>query len=99
MADAGVTARAQDALLDAFTLLVDITPGCERIDRPGVLAFSTGLRIPMCNQALIHTTGADPAATGGELVSFFDERAVPFLVQTARGRTDDAAGAARRASR
>jgi len=83
----GDLAAAVDAnYWTSFKLLARACGG-EVLEREGILAVSTGLPVAMLNIAFVKRPLADPQATLKEVVSFYDEKRLPFVVRI-RGGVD-----------
>jgi len=59
--------------------------GGEVLEREGILAVSTGLPVAMLNIAFVKRTLADPQASLKEVMHFYDEKRLPFVVRVREG--------------
>jgi ribosomal protein S18 acetylase RimI-like enzyme len=59
--------------------------GAEVLEREGMLAVSTGLPVAMLNIGFVMRPLGDPQATLKEVVSFYDEKRLPFVVRVREG--------------
>jgi len=59
--------------------------GGEVLEREGILAVSTGLPVAMLNIAFVKRTLADPQASLKEVMHFYDEKGLPFVVRVREG--------------
>ncbi len=68
----------------SFKLLARACGG-EVLESEGVLAVATGLPVAMLNIAFVKRPLADPQTRLKEVVSFYDEKRLPFVVRTREG--------------
>src|SRR5881409_2740501 len=81
----GALAAAVDAnYWQSFKLLARACRG-EVLEREGMLAVSTGLPVAMLNIAFVKRPLADPQASLKEVMSFYDEKRLPFVVRVREG--------------
>src|SRR5438128_578139 len=82
----GDLAGAVDAnYWQSFKLLARACGG-EVLEREGMLAVSTGLPVAMLNIAFVKRPLADPQASLNEVMSFYDEKRLPFVLRLREGR-------------
>jgi len=68
----------------SFKLLARACGG-EVLEREGMLAVSTGLPVAMLNIAFVKRPLADPQASLNEVMSFYDEKRLPFVLRLREG--------------
>ena len=84
MNDGDLAAAVDSNYWQSFKLLARACGG-EVLERDGMLAVSTGLPVAMLNIAFVERPLADPRATLKEMVSFYDEKRLPFVVRIREG--------------
>jgi len=84
MNDGDLAAAVDANYWKSFKLLARACGG-EVLQREGMLAVSTGLPVAMLNIAFVKKPLADPQATLKEVVSFYDEKRLPFVVRMREG--------------
>ena len=89
-------AAAVDANYWGSFALLGRACGGEVLEDDGVLAITTGFPVAMLNIGFIQKPLADPEGALTEIVRFFDDRNIPFLVRIREGvdpKTEEAAEA------
>jgi len=90
----GELAAAVDAnYWQSFKLLARACGG-EVLEREGMLAVSTGLPVAMLNIAFVKRPLADPHGSLKEVMSFYDERRLPFVARIREGVDPESESAA-----
>jgi len=90
-------ARADANYYDGFRRLAASADGGEVIEGDGLLLVRTGLPVAMFNIAFVTRPLADPRASIGRAIAYFDGYGLPFVVRLRAGideATERAAGAA-----